>query len=47
MPSLTSEEITFFVNGKKVGNLSNLPASICVFLFVPSIFYLYAPEKAD
>ena len=32
MPSLTSEEIAFFVNGKKVGNLSNLPASICVCL---------------
>ena len=49
MPSLTGEEITFFVNGKKVGNLSNLPASIDLRLFDPSIFSLYShiPEKAD
>ena len=45
MPSLTSEEITFFVNGKKVGNLSNLPASIDLRLFDPSIFSLYTYPK--
>ena len=47
MPSLTSEEITFFVNGKKVGNLSitSLPRSICVCLIPRSSLYTHTRKS--